>query len=143
MLDYADIQTKAVTLLASVTALNGASVEKDDGYSNTDVERALRDDGFCVVVRLTTSIDAAEQAGAKMFGLGQTIIHLLENPHRNPETTGKKVSMSLAIAGVISALSANDSEGERHFRITSVQLVNASPGLLEYEITAICPTSGN
>jgi hypothetical protein len=142
MQDLFTIQSSAVALIQASTGISTCSVIADNGYSNTEIERALRDDGFAIVVRMPSGVDVLEQTAGIQFGAAPLIVHVMENAQRNPQSAGLQLNMMQVLQAVTAALQAVDGDGVRMFRVTGCGMVSAEDGLLVYEVTAQAPVTG-
>lgn len=143
MIDILNAQSKAAELLASFASSTSIAVIADDGKHKTDKERALTQDGFCIVISRPQSTQMQVNAGGVSFGSCNLTLQLIENPERNPQPGGLDVSMLTAMQQVTSALQAYDSDaGCRYFRFTNSEMRTDDPSELVYELTFDCPLAG-
>lgn len=146
MLALSSIQTTVATAIAAAAYFGTGSfsvavpVIADDGNQHSNIEAALREVGFVVVVPPILAAVRADQGGHTRTALlnAEFVVRILQNSEVNASGVGAGRNIYDAIAAATAAvLGITPGAGDRRFEASPgfITLVTYDDGLLGYDLT--------
>lgn len=131
-----ELQAKAQELVLNAPVLAGAFVVADTGRIDQDVENALVDDGFAVVVGPVLDVQRIEEAQGTQLVRASFIVELHENPEQNSSHAAiEPLEAAVSIVDTVTAFRAGAGDSRFELGATPIELVSAQPGLRVYIIS--------
>lgn len=120
-MNLTELQAKVVELVQNTALLAGVFVVADDGMINEDVENALVDHGFAVIVSPVLQVQKTAEASSTQLVQASFIVEIQENPEQN--SSHAAIDPLGAAVAIINAVTAYRSgPGDQRFEVGSTPI---------------------